>query len=341
MTKKPASKQELSRKERIEAAIKMLKDEGKPEAVGLPGSEEDKYQKPAKEMTKEELENELHTREVEEHMLRKERRDKKASGAVESTLDPSDIIPAKAMSKVAAVLGAGALKKLMPMMAKRKTLREAFEALAKGKAKDAAYKKYYKVHKEVEDFLNEAAGVQGSPGWAERMGKVREEASEALEKALKEKGTKVDIYPPTPPRYKSPAFKAAGERTSERAAARKQAAEEELVKGTGERAKSMAPKKTETIIVRTEKPLSKRELERLENLEEQEALVPALAWRKKAATTRSEGVAAREMSKSEAELLEEAAKLSARSKAATTIAKKNAKKRVPSQRMLKLMEKDK
>jgi len=112
--------------------------------------------------------------------------------------------------------------KVASLMAKKKQLENTYKGLAEGVRKNKLKEELANRNIEIRNLLNEAAGEQGSPGWAERMMKVREEASEALEDYYKPK--KSTLKPVG--RYKSAGFKAAGERTKERAAEKRAKAAE-------------------------------------------------------------------------------------------------------------------
>ena len=130
-------------------------------AVGLPGSEDEQYQKPGKDLSK----NDAATAKVERTMKEKERRDptlrKKASGMVETPfLELQDIIPTKLAGKLGVVIGAGVMKKLQNRMIKRYGLQHAYDIAPEALRKEA-YNAFFKEHKAVENQLKEIAIDQG------------------------------------------------------------------------------------------------------------------------------------------------------------------------------------
>ena len=132
------------------------------EAVGLPGTEEQEYQKPGKPLSKEEASKRKADMGARAIAAMKMRSRKKATGVVESPLvSLEDLIPTKMVTKLGAAIGARALAKLV-------NLKKA--SVGADAAKGAARKTKFKAHQDWERFSSEL-GEKAAKKEAKKSGK--------------------------------------------------------------------------------------------------------------------------------------------------------------------------
>jgi len=178
--------------------------------AGLPAAEGEEYVEPGEDLSK----NDAATDKVERTMQAKEAHDptlqKKESGVTEPSFLQAEDIPlglTKGLAKVGAIVGADALKKVMPLMIKRYALKDAYDA-AEGAAKKAAYNTYFDVHKEVEKLVSEMskAGTKTTKEAESRLGEINGELGDifqdkylpTLERIYKGKYKIMEDFPSTP-----------------------------------------------------------------------------------------------------------------------------------------------